>query len=49
MYSILLVFINWLNSDILYFSDSITIPHKSLFLWDLSLFSASKEWMQFKQ
>ena len=42
----------WLNSNILSFSDGITILQKSLFLptfsWDSSWFSFLKEWMQFK-
>ena len=45
--------IDWLNCNVLSFSDGITIPQKSLFLetfsWDLSLFSVLKEWGQFKQ
>ena len=53
MYGILSDFIYWLNSNILPFSDGITIPKKSLFLHDyssdLSLFSVLKEWRQFKQ
>ena len=53
MYGILSNFIYWLNSNILSFSDGITMPQKSLFLftfsWDLSLFSVLKEWRQFKQ
>ena len=53
MYGILSDFIYWLNSNILSFSDGITIPQKSLFLhtfsWDLSLFSVLKEWRQSNQ
>ena len=48
MHAILCDFIYWLNSNILSFSDGITIPQKSLFLhtfsWDLSLFSVLMEW-----
>ena len=49
MYSILSDFIYWLNSNILSFSDSITIPQKSFLFYlhtfsgDLSLFSVLKE------
>ena len=53
MYSILLDFVYWSNSDILSFSDGITVPKKSIFLytfsWELSLLSVLKEWRQFKQ
>ena len=46
-------FIYCLNSNILFFSDVIAIPQKSLFSqtfsWDLSLFSALKEWRQLRQ
>ena len=44
---------HWLNSNMLSFSDDITIPQKSLFLhtfsWELSLMYVPKEWRQFKQ
>ena len=47
MYAFLSDFMYWLNSNILSFSDDITIPQKSLFLhtfpWDLNLFSVLKE------
>ena len=46
-------FLYCLNSNILSFFEDIAIPQKSLFLhtfsWDLSLFSALKEWRQVKQ
>ena len=53
MYGILSGFIYWLNSKVLPFSNSITIPQRSLLLhtfsWDLNLFSILKEWRQLKQ
>ena len=52
MYDILSDFTYWLNSNIVSFSDGITIVQKPLFLhpfsWDLSLFFILKEWRQFK-
>ena len=52
MYGILSDFMYWFNSNILSFSDGITIQQKSLFLHtfsrDLSLFFVLKEWRQFK-
>ena len=53
MYGILSNIINWLNSNMLSFSDDIAIPCKRLFLltssWDVSLFSVLKERRQLKQ
>ena len=53
MYEILSDFIYWLISNILFFSDGITVPQKSLFLhtfsWDLSLFPVLKERGQCKK
>ena len=53
MYDISSDFIYWLNSNIFYFSDGITITQKYLFLhtssWDLIIFFVLKEWKQLKQ
>ena len=51
--SVLSGFMYWLSSSILPFSDDNPIPEKCsvlhTFSWDVSLFSALKEWRQFKQ
>ena len=53
MHGILSDFIYLLNSNILFFSDSVAILQKSLslhtFSWDLSLFFVLKEWRKLKQ